>query len=82
VLADAAQGIEERDRDDQPLWRSLPTLDDFAMGDQVAVTGNDLLTAAAGVAAGERVWAPGARRTAAEVLVDAATRLGELRSLL
>jgi hypothetical protein len=82
VLADAAQGIEERDRDDEPIWRSLPTLHDFTVGDQVAVTGHDLLTAAAAVAAAEPVWAHGARRTAQEVFADAARRLEELRGLL
>jgi hypothetical protein len=43
VLADAAQGLEERDSGVEPLWRELPALSDFAVGDQVAVTGHDLL---------------------------------------
>ncbi|MDQ1664455.1 MAG: hypothetical protein QOH75_486 [Actinomycetota bacterium] len=82
LIADAAQGIEEHDGDIEPAWRTLPTLHDFAVGDQVAVTGQDLLIAAAEVAPDTPVWARGRRRTAHEVLADAATQLGELRRLL
>lgn len=82
VLADAAQGIEDRHEADEPPWRELPALGDLAVGDQVTVTGQDLLTATGVVAPVDTVWARGRRRTAGEVLEDAAARLAEVRRLL
>jgi hypothetical protein len=94
-LATAAQGIEDRASPDEPRWRTLPELADLAVGDQVAVTGHDLLAllrtprspgdhAVVGslVDPAETVWAPGSRRTAGEVVADAAARLATLRRLL
>jgi hypothetical protein len=43
VLAEAAQAVEERASDVQPQWRALPVSSDFTVGDQLAVTGHDLL---------------------------------------
>jgi hypothetical protein len=40
-----AQGIERWDSPRPPAWRELPTLGVFALGDQIAVVGNDLLAA-------------------------------------
>jgi hypothetical protein len=96
VLADAAQSLEERGSGVEPQWRELPALSDFAVGDQVAVTGNDLLAqlppppsishpgdhAVPAVGREETVWARGTRRTAEEVVVAAAARLAALRRLL
>ena len=121
LLALAAQGIEERSADSEPRWRRVPELNDFAVGDQVAVTGNDLLAllpllpspspsdhatvpphsspsdhatvpphsfpsdhAALGILVGpeETVWAPGTRRTALDVVAEAADHLAALRRLL
>ncbi len=45
TLADAAQALEERGSGAEPRWRDVPALSDFAVGDQVALTGQDLLTA-------------------------------------
>lgn len=82
ALADAAQGMEERDRADELVRRALPALGDLAAGDQLMVTGQDLLAAAAQVAADEPVWARGCRRTAGQVLAAAGAHVAELRRLL
>jgi hypothetical protein len=116
TLADAAQALEERDSGAEPRWRDVPALSDLAVGDQVALTGTDLLaqlpppTASAGdpavpavgpagdragpavgtagdravpaVGPEETVWARGTRRTAGEVVADAAAQLAALRRLL
>ena len=108
MLAEAAQAIEERASGAQPQWRAVPVGSDFAVGDQVAVTGHDLLAALPPSAAPagdhavpvdkspspagdhavpavgpeETVWAGGTRRTAREVVDDAAAQLAALRRLL
>jgi hypothetical protein len=82
TLAVAAQGLVERGKDDEPAWRLPPDLADFASGDQVAVTGHDLLAALAGVDPAAQIWAPGARRTAREVVAAAAEALAATRRLL
>jgi len=113
TLADAAQALEERDSGAEPRWRDVPALSDFAVGDQVAVTGNDLVAqlrpptppsipssiptggdhavpappsdddhAVPAAGPGETVWVRGTRRTAGEVVADAATQLAALRRLL
>ena len=99
VLAVAAQGIEDRAGAEEPQWRRVPDIADLIVGDQVAVTGNDLLAllpttlattsstgdhARAGILVSpeETVWAPGARRTAGEVVADAAAQLAALRQAL
>jgi hypothetical protein len=90
VLADAAAGLEATDMPaghgagsaDVPVWRELPELIDLSAGDQVAVTGHDLLAAAKSAAPDEHVWRRHGRRTAQEVLTDAAEALAALRRLL
>lgn len=64
-LADAAADLEGRERID------VPRLGDHVVGDQVAVTGQDLVAAAGVIGAGEE--------RAAAVLVDAIDRLRDLR---
>lgn len=44
-FAALAQGLEEGDRPEPPRWRELPVLEPFALGDQVEVTGKDLIEA-------------------------------------
>ena len=44
-LAAVAQGAEEHGRVTPPVWRRVPSLGDFALGDQIAVTGGDVLAA-------------------------------------
>jgi len=82
TLADAAQALEERDSGAEPRWRDVPALSDFAVGDQVALTGQDLLTALDSAGREETVWARGCRRTAGEVAADVAGHLAALRRLL
>ena len=82
LLVVAAQGIEERSAPDEPRWRQLPELSPFAVGDQVAVTGHDLLALLGSVGPQQPVWTPGTRRTAVEVLTDAADHLASLRRVI
>lgn len=65
LLALAAQGVEDRARPLPPVWRSLPFEGPFVVGDQLGVTGRDLLAAYArlgadsgAAAATAAVWAP------------------------
>jgi hypothetical protein len=81
-LATAAQGLEAGAAGDEPRWRDVPALSDFAVGDQLAVTGHDLLAALDEAGPADLVWAPGARRTAISVVTDAADQLAALRRLL
>lgn len=92
ALADAAQGIEERAGAGEPTWRHVPELTDFAVGDQVAVTGHDLLAALDEALGGApdatpaepavQVWTRGGRSSLAEVVRGAAAQLADLRRSL
>ena len=82
TFADASAGLEAGHDPAAPTWRALPELSDLAAGDQVAVTGHDLLAAAERVAPDDLVWARDGRRTAHEVLGEAADALAALRRLL
>lgn len=81
-LASAGQGVEERDRPGFPAWRTVPKLMDHAAGDQLAVTGQDLLAALRDLPPGTQVWTPGGRRTAEDLARDALTALRDLRRSL
>jgi len=81
-LADAAQGIEGRRSLEPPFWREVPLLGDVAAGDQVAVTGQDLLAALAVADAYAEVWTRTGRRPAGEVAEDAEAALRDLRLAL
>ena len=82
LFADAAAGLEARGEPAAPTWRTLPELNDLAAGDQFAVTGHDLLAAAQQAAPDDHAWAPHGRRTAKDLLSDAADALAALRRLL
>lgn len=63
LVALSAQGVEDRAMPTPPRWRSLPFEGPFVVGDQIGVTGHDLLAACGAVTAraGENaaaVWAP------------------------
>jgi len=45
LVALAAQGVEDRERREPPSWRALPFEGPFVVGDQIGVTGHDLLAA-------------------------------------
>jgi hypothetical protein len=81
-LADASTGFEAGVDQAPPTWRTLAQLSDFSAGDQVAVTGHDLVAAAERAAPDDLVWARGGRRRADEVLGEAANVLAALRRLL
>ena len=70
ALAKAAQGIDERSSDQPPLWRAVPFVGPFAVGDQLMVLGNEFCGALAGLEQlAEPVWsAPDARAGADQVL--------------
>jgi hypothetical protein len=78
-LATAAQGIEARDSPAPPAWREVPRLADHAAGDQVAVTGRELLDALLGTDAGAEVWTAEGRRPVGEVADQVLDALRELR---
>jgi hypothetical protein len=67
-FAALAQGLEEAGQAGPPEWRELPVLEPFALGDQLAVTGNDLLQAYRRLPepAAAYVWTPGEGRVPAE----------------
>ena len=66
LVALAAQGVEDRTWHVPPVWRALPFEGPFVVGDQIGVTGHDLLVACdavgvsgvAGVDSAAEVWAP------------------------
>lgn len=45
LIALASQGVEDRCRPQPPTWRALPFEGPFVVGDQIGVTGHDLLAA-------------------------------------
>ncbi len=82
ALAEADQGVEQRADPQPPAWRRVPRLHDFAVGDQVAVTGHDLVRAAEGLDPATPVWAPGGRRPVGELLAELESSARELRQAL
>ena len=82
ALATAAQAIEERAEHRPAGLAAVPRLADLAVGDQVAVTGHDLLAAAAAAQAKDEVATPDGRRPVAEVVGGAADLLATVRRLL
>ncbi|MFL6117910.1 MAG: hypothetical protein ACJ786_42130 [Catenulispora sp.] len=68
-----AQGMENWDSPRAPHWRELPVLGVFALGDQIAVAGNDLLAAFQALKdpRDTLVWTPGGGRVPAEKAVAA-----------
>ena len=79
LLADAALGVAGRQAAGPPAWREVPELDPFAVGDQIAVTGYDLVAALAGVAEAEQVWTRQGRRPAGDVTAAALDAVKWLR---
>ncbi|MBW8802923.1 MAG: hypothetical protein JF587_03535 [Catenulisporales bacterium] len=76
-----AQGMENWDSPKAPRWRELPVLGAFALGDQIAVVGNDLLAAFQALKDPREalVWTPGGGRVPAEkamaAMLDSTTAL-------
>ena len=67
-LAGLAQGAEEWQSATPPRWRTVPSLGVFALGDQIAVTGADLLAAFLALPDPDtaQIWARGDGRVPAE----------------
>ena len=84
LLAMFGQGVEERALDVPPTWRSLPFDGVFIVGDQIAVTGHDLVAGIAGLdGLDELVWTVEGRRVGAgELLATAVGEAGELQRVL
>ncbi len=69
-LADAAAGVEARDAVGPPPNRLVPTLSVFAVGDQVGVTGTDVVTALRGLRTDIEVWTHGGARATADAVLE------------
>jgi hypothetical protein len=81
-LADAAAGIEARAAANPPPPREVPALSLFAVGDQVAVTGADLLAAADGLAGTTAVWHRGEQCPLTELLAHLQACADAVRAVL
>lgn len=81
-LAEAAQGIEERAAAREPAWRVLPDAGVLALGDQVAVTGQDLVAAVADLGPAELVWSRSGPRPPDDVLTELVGAVRALRRAL
>jgi hypothetical protein len=82
LLADATAGVAGRAADVAPPSRPVPVIDMFAIGEQIAVTGHDLVLEIEGLPDRELVW-DGARRVRVTTLVARLTGvLKELRLAL
>ena len=75
AMADAAAALESAPAGGWVERRPLPELADFAVGEQVAVTGHDLLAALALVSADEQVWFGSDDPAPARLGVEQAARL-------
>jgi hypothetical protein len=82
ALADAAQDVEEATAERPPVRRTLPDLSAGSAAAQVAVTGADLVAAAADLPAGVPVWLGADRVPVAVRLGRAVDVLVELRRVL
>ena len=83
LLARAGQGVEERASGDVPLWRDVPFDGVFVVGDQIAVTGHDLVVGLREVDSEEPVWGTDGRRVPAGVVADMVLReVGALKAAM
>lgn len=81
-LADLGAGVELREGASPPLVRTVPQVADFAVGDVVAVTGHDLVAAAAPLPLQTTVWLDAAPADLASVVADGAAACRALRLAL
>ena len=81
-MADAAAGIAGRSAAEPPRLREVPTISVFAVGEQVAVTGNDLVTELEAVADGDIVCYEGRPITVASLTTEIINALRDLRLTL
>lgn len=78
-LADAGGGVQAREAAEPPPRRVVPDVGVFALGDQVAVTGADLVTAATPLVLDVPVWSEGAARRLGDVLQELTEAVRALR---
>ena len=81
-LADLGAGVELRGSAWPPPLRTVPQVADFAVGDVVAVTGHDLVAAAALLSPQTTVWLDAARADLAVALADGTAACRALRLAL
>jgi hypothetical protein len=79
LLARAGQGVEERARDSAPVFRDVPFDGPFVVGDQIAVTGHDLVAGLRGIEREALVWGPDGHRVPAGEVIEVV--LGEVVGL-
>jgi hypothetical protein len=82
ALADAALGVQAQGASEPPAWREVPELSPFAVGDQIAVTGQDLLAALTVADPARLAWTREGRHPTAQVVVAALDALRRLRLAL
>lgn len=80
LLAQATQGIEEAGASAAPIWRTVPTLPDLAVGDQVRVLAHDFIAVLP--TAPSTVWGPDGRVGVDEVLRDVIATVAEVARYL
>jgi hypothetical protein len=83
ALATATQGIEDGDQPGGPDWRTIPHLDDLAVGDQVRLLAHDLLAVLP--TSPELVWVPelpAVRVPAVELVRSISALVADVDSLL
>ena len=80
LLAQATQGIEDAAALEPPAWRTLPTLPDLAVGDQVRVLAHDFVAVLP--TSPSAVWGPDGRVGVDDVLRDVGATVTEVARYL
>ena len=80
LLAQATQGIEDADASAPPIWRTLPTLPDVAVGDQVRVLAHDFVSVLP--TSPRVVWGPDGRVGIDDVIRDVTATVSEVARYL
>lgn len=80
LLAQATQGIEDAGTPSPPVWRTLPTLHEPAVGDQVRVLAHDFVSALP--TSPSEVWGSEGRVGIDDVIRDVATTVTEVARYL
>jgi hypothetical protein len=81
-LADAAAGVAARAAQRPPASRAVPAIHPFAVGEQIAVTGHELLLQLEGLPDDELVWDDDRRMSVADLVNRTISMLKEIRLTL